>query len=226
MKRINRLKSITKARIEAFLGSLEKPEIIFPQLLKELADKVAEAGKAEAKALSAVKADRRRLDAAIGKAKRFEEGSQLAVKAGDIQTARQAIAAQIKAEKEQSQVRGSLEFSESAYNSAKSARQQLQQNLEELKLKKDQIIARAKSVENKKAVNDVVRGTESILDAVARMESKVEECEDQIESQSEIAQTLGAGFTYERARELESNAEVDRRLNEIKKKILSDEPGI
>ena len=226
MKRINRLKSITKARIEAFLGSLEKPEIIFPQLLKELADKVAEAGKAEAKALSAVKADRRRLDAAIGKTKRFEEGSQLAVKAGDIQTARQAIAAQIKAEKEQSQVRGSLEFSESAYNSAKSARQQLQQNLEELKLKKDQIIARAKSVENKKAVNDVVRGTESILDAVARMESKVEECEDQIESQSEIAQTLGAGFTYERARELESNAEVDRRLNEIKKKILSDEPGI
>ena len=226
MKRINRLKSITKARIEAFLGSLEKPEIIFPQLLKELADKVAEAGKAEAKALSAVKADQRRLDAAIGKTKRFEEGSQLAVKAGDIQTARQAIAAQIKAEKEQSQVRGSLEFSESAYNSAKSARQQLQQNLEELKLKKDQIIARAKSVENKKAVNDVVRGTESILDAVARMESKVEECEDQIESQSEIAQTLGAGFTYERARELESNAEVDRRLNEIKKKILSDEPGI
>jgi len=223
---MKRLKSITKARIEAFLGSLEKPEIIFPQLLKELADKVAEAGKAEAKALSAVKADQRRLDAAIGKTKRFEEGSQLAVKAGDIQTARQAIAAQIKAEKEQSQVRGSLEFSESAYNSAKSARQQLQQNLEELKLKKDQIIARAKSVENKKAVNDVVRGTESILDAVARMESKVEECEDQIESQSEIAQTLGAGFTYERARELESNAEVDRRLNEIKKKILSDEPGI
>src|SRR3989339_957058 len=145
MKRINRLKSITKARIEAFLGSLEKPEIIFPQLLKELADKVAEAGKAEAKALSAVKADQRRLDAAIGKTKRFEEGSQLAVKAGDIQTARQAIAAQIKAEKEQSQVRGSLEFSESAYNSAKSARQQHQHALDELKLKKEQIIARAKS---------------------------------------------------------------------------------
>ncbi len=71
-------------------------------------------------------------------------------------------------------------------------------------------------------VNEIIGGSESILDAVARMEAKVEENEAQCEIQSEIVQTLGASFPYERVRELESNVEVDRRLDDIKKRFKFD----
>lgn len=222
MKRINRLLNITKARIDAFLDTLDKPEIIFPQLLKELNEQINETGKAEAKALSAVKGDRRRLDAAIGKSQRYEEGAQLAVNAGDMETARQAVAAHMHSEKEVEECRRILEISESAYHTAMQVRRQLQDSLHELKLRKDEILTRAKTAQIKTNANAVLVGTDGILEAVARMEAGVETSESTVEIQSKLRQTLGASFPYERIKELESNAEVDRRLEELKKKIKPD----
>jgi phage shock protein A len=224
MGRISRLKTITKSRIEAFLASLETPEIVLPQLMREMAEKVNEAARAEAKALSAVKGDRRRLDAGLGKIVRFKEGAVLAVKAGDTDTARQAIAAQIQAEKEVEKCRSDLAVSESAYNSARQVREQLRQNLKELKLKKNDILAKSRAIRREHSWNRELPGSssgagKSILDMVARMESKVDEAEAEIEIADEITRTLGVSFPYERVKVLESDAEVDRRLNEMKEEI-------
>ena len=224
MGRISRLKTITKSRIEAFLASLEKPEIILPQLMREIEGKVQETVRAEAKALSAVKGDRRRLDAGLGKIVRFQEGAVLAVKANEIDTARQAIAAQIQAEKEVEKCRSNLAISESAYNSASQVRNQLRQNLEELKLKKNDIIERSREIRREQSFHEKFDSFSSgagknILDVVAGMESKIDEAEAEIEIHDEITRTLGISFPYERVKVLESDTEVDRRLNEIKGKI-------
>ncbi|MBC8217857.1 MAG: PspA/IM30 family protein [Planctomycetes bacterium] len=224
MGRISRLRTITKSRIEAFLASLEKPEIILPELMREMEEKVKETARAEAKALSAVKGDRRRLDTGSGKVIRFKEGAVLAVKANEIDTARQAIAAQIQAEKEVEKCRNDLAISESAYNSASQVRRQLRQNLKELKLKKNDIIKRSRQIRRELSLNEKLDSFSSgagknILDVVARMESKVDEAEAEIEVRDEITRTLGISFRYERVKVLESDAEVDRRLNAIKGKI-------
>jgi len=224
MGRISRLKSITRSRIEAFLASLEDPEVILPQLIKEMEDRAREASRAEAKALSAVKGDRRRLDTALGRVIRFKEGAVLAVEVDEIDTARQAIAAQIQAEKEVEKCRNDLAVSESAYNSAGQVRRQLRQNLIELRLKKNDILTRSREIRSQKSSNkklgDLSRdASKNILDIVAKMESKIEEAEGEIEIKDEIARTLGVSFPYERVKVLESDAEVDRRLTEIKRKI-------
>ena len=224
MGRISRLKSITRSRIEAFLASLEDPEVILPQLIKEMEDRAREASRAEAKALSAVKGDRRRLDTALGRVIRFKEGAVLAVEVDEIDTARQAIAAQIQAEKEVEKCRNDLAVSESAYNSAGQVRRQLRQNLIELRLKKNDILTRSREIRSQKSSNkklgDLSRdASKNILDIVAKMESKIEEAEGEIEIKDEIARTLGVSFPYERVKVLESDAEVDRRLTEIKRNI-------
>ena len=224
MGRISRLKTITKSRIEAFLASLETPETVLPQLMREMAEKVEEAARAEAKALSAVKADRRRLDAGLGKIVRFKEGAVLAVKANDTDTARQAIAAHIQAEKEVEKCKNDLAVSESAYNSARQVRKQLRQNLKELKLKKNDILTRSRQIRREQSLNkkwdSLSSGAgENILDMVARMEAKADETEAEIEIADEITRTLGVSFPYERVKVLESDAEVDRRLNEMKEEI-------
>ena len=224
MGRINQLKTITKSRIEAFLASLERPETVLPQLLKELAEKVQEATRAEAKALSAVKADLRRLDAAQGKITRFQQGAALAIKAGETDTARQAIAAQIQAEKEADKCRDNLSLSQAAHSSATAVRSQLQQNLKDLKLRKGEILSRSREIKARQSFTQALsdlssHAGKSILDAVAKMEADVDEAEAQIKIQNEITQTLGVCFPYERIEVLESDAEVEQRLNELKKKI-------
>ncbi|MBN1362781.1 MAG: PspA/IM30 family protein [Sedimentisphaerales bacterium] len=226
MGRIERLKAVTMARIEAFLASLEEPETVIGQLVREMADKVTEAARAEAKALSAVKADRRRLDAASGRVERLGKGATLAVKADELDTARQAIAAQIEAEREVEKCRARLETSESAYHSAGGVRAQLRRQLDELRLRKDDILARVRAVRQRAETQNVAslhEGAGGILEAIARMEMKVDEEEAQIEIQDQIRQTLGATFQHERAVELENDAEVNRRLDELKTRVRRDE---
>jgi len=219
MGQIDRLKRITKARIEAFLDSLETPEVIFPQLIKELSAKVKEAGNAEAKALSAVKADLRRLDQANGMVLRFKEGAGLAVNCGDVETAKQAISAQIHAEQKVDNCKNSLTRSESAYAAARQVRLQLQENLKYLKARKNEILRRHSQAQMKKQMLDIsqTQGTfsdKSIMDAVARIEEKVQLQESHNQVQSEISRSMGLlGIDHpdEKADELE----VQRRLNKI-----------
>ena len=140
-------------------------------------------------------------------------------------TARQAIAAQIETEREAEKCRHSLTVSESAYNSASSVRRQLQDNLNELKVKKDQLLAHAAS-EQKKSKDkfmkiDIDSGS-SILDIVARLEMKVEQAEAEVEIRDQISQTLGLTFQHERVVKLETDAEVGRRLELLKRRIKTD----
>jgi phage shock protein A len=226
MGRIERLKTVTMARIEAFLASLEEPQTVIGQLVREMADRVAEAARAEAKALTAVKADRRRLDTASGRVERLRKGATLAVKADEFDTARQAIAAQIEAEREVEEHRARLETSESAYHAAGGVRAQLQRQLDELRLRKEDILARVRAVRQRAQTQDVAslqKGTGGILEAIARMEMKVDEEEAQVEIQDQIRQTLGATFQHERVVELENDAEVNRRLDELKARVRRDE---
>lgn len=230
MGRIDRLKTVTIARIEAFLASLEEPEMVLPRLVKEMAGAVAEAARAEAKALTAVKADRRRVDTASGRVSRLSEGAKLALNADEVETARQAIAAQIKAEQEVEQCRRNLAVSESAYESARYVRRQLQDQLEELKVRGQEILARVRTLRQRRHLGrrqhaSKGRRVQGILDAITRMEMEVEEQEARLEVRDQIRQTLGATFQHERAIELENDAEVDRRLQELRNEAAGDAPS-
>jgi len=130
---IKRLNRITLARIEAFLASVETPERLLPQIERELADRIGAAVNAEAKALTAVRADRRRLDEAAGRVLRFQQGARLAVDAGDDATAREALAAQLRAEEAVAARQKAQETAESALAEAGRVRRQLQDELARLK---------------------------------------------------------------------------------------------
>jgi phage shock protein A len=220
-KKIERLKRITKARIEAFLDTLERPEVIFPQLIKELSAMLKEAVNSEAKSLSAVKADQRRLDEANGAVLRFEKGAALAVNSSDIETAKHAISAQINAEQNVDRCTKALERSESAYAAARQARVQLQENTKDLKARQSEIIKRSRQAQLQKEILQTQTArdnpsTESIMDAIARIEQKVELQESEIEIRNEISRTLGSAFNAEQITKLDNESEIQRRLDKLK----------
>lgn len=224
MGKIDRLKRITMERIEAFLDSFEKPEYILPQLLKEIGRLAAEAANAKAKSLSAVKSARSRLDEANGKVSRLENGARLAIRADDIETARQAIAVQIQVEQEAQKRRAELELSEKAYRSSSAVYKQLMTNLATLKEKKAAILKRYRQQQLTRQLQKqykpfIVDPEKDILGAIARMESKIEQQEIELEVQTELTKTLGISFNEERVQRLERHAQVDQRLNEMKKQL-------
>jgi phage shock protein A len=214
MKLIERLKRITMGRIEAFLDSVEKPEYIFPQLVRQMGEQVTAAANAEAKSLGAVKGCQRRLDEAAGRLLRLTEGASLAVKANELDLARQAIAAQIQAEEDAAKCKQELEKAELAYQNSSDARKQFTHNLNELKRRKDELITRANQSD---LHSQSLTANDDILETVARMEAKVDIAEAETEIRNEISKTLGLSFDEHRLKKLEQNAEVERRLKEIQK---------
>ena len=222
MGKIDRLKRITLGRIEAFLETLEKPEYILPQLVREMSDLVREAADAKAKALSAVKAARRRLDEANGKVLRLQNGIQLAVQADEMETARQAIAVQIQAEQQAQKCRADLETTEKAYQAADQAYCQLVISLEQLKQKKAQLLRRYRHQElarnlQQQYCRSVIDPNKDVWETISRMEDKLQQQQFELQAQTELIKTLGVGFQDERIETLEHDAEVDRRLETIKK---------
>ena len=219
-----RLHRITIGRIESFLDKVEDPEILFPRLVKEMEQQLQEATRQEATAIASVK--RAELDVAQAE-KRVEElgnGAQRAMEVGDEETARQAIEAQIETEKNLALCQQNFETLDSTLNLATAARKQIQEQLEELKTRKREILTRATVAKTRKKIQRTVNGsigsTDSILDAVARLEANVQETEAELEIQARLTGDARINPSLEKKlAELTSNAEVENRLKELKKKV-------
>ena len=99
----------------------------------------------------------------------------------------------------------------------KPAERGVQQQLDELQSKKDEILTRARVAKTQKKIQQTVSGSsgssESILDAVARLEAGIEEAEAQLEIQGTLAGSSPAGPSLDRRiDELDRNAEIEKRL--------------
>jgi len=215
---IDRLRRITMGRIEAFLDRVERPEDVLPDIVRQLQAKVKQVADAEVKALTALKGACRRLDEASGKMARMESGAAAAVQAGEDALARQALAAQIDAEKRVAAAEAEVARAQGAYDAAKTLRLQFQRDVATLKQRSGEIIARARAARARQAVSEcfAVGGSEDLLETIARMEEKVAQREDTIEAAADVAADLRialADVSDETAR----SEEVQQRLDALKR---------
>jgi phage shock protein A len=213
---INRLRRITRGRIEAFLDSVEDPAAVIPQLVEELAAKVRQAANAEAKALASVKSLQRRLDEATGRVLRLERGAQLAVKRGEDDLARQAVALLIEAERDQSEAQKAVETAGRAHAEARAVRRQLADELESLRARQGQLVARARQAKAPKAADLAGQGR-SLLDEVARMKQRVEDEEATAQAHQEVAGLVEGELSPRRLEQLLRDEEVQSRLDELRR---------
>jgi len=217
-----RLHRITVGRIEAFLSRVEDPELVFPVLIKEMEEQLQAATEAEAKAKATLAGCEREIgrhEETIGK---YGRGALLAIEKGDEETARQSVKAQIEAEKASELSRRNLEIAHQSLDRARASREQIQRQLEELRAKKNEILTRARVAKVQKKIQATVSGTvgssDSILDAVARLEAQIEETEAELEIQANLTGEGTASVSLERKLdELDQEAQVENRLAELKR---------
>ncbi len=220
---IQRIRRLTVARIENFLNTVEDPEVIFPQLVREMEDQVRAAIDAEAKALAALKSAERDAGNTRQKLDRMLRGAEIAVEKGDDKTARDAVKAQIALESDLNVQDDVVTRAGRAYEDAKAARMQIEEQLNELRTKKNEIITRARVAKTQQKIEKTVSGrvnsTASILDAVERMEGKVEEAEAELEIRRGMEKGGVTPSLERRLDELERDSEIEKRLAELKKRI-------
>ncbi len=224
MSIMERLKRVTTGKLEAFLASVEDPETVFPQLVKEMEDQVRAATDAEAKAMAAVKAAERSRDQVAGKLDTMTTGAQSALEQGDEATAREALAAQIQLENEMARRADAVAAANTSYSDAHAARVQTQQQLDDVRAKKDEILTRARVAKSQAKIQRTVQGpaasSGSILDAVSRMEAKVDEQEAELAVRKVMGGTGAGGSASleQRIEKLHKDQEVERRLAALKAK--------
>ncbi|VGO11625.1 Phage shock protein A [Pontiella desulfatans] len=224
MNLIKRMMRISSARIEAFLSSVEDPETMFPQLVREMEEQVGKATEAEAQALTALKLAEKTRDTAKANVERMQAGAELALKNSDESTAREAIAAQLDLEKALKQKAEACDRAQGVYENARSVRAEIKEKLDETRAKQDEILTRARLAKTQKKITETVsspiHSTDSILDAIERLENKVELAEAELEVERELA---GNGATEaalkQRLEQLETEQEVDKRFAELKNKL-------
>jgi phage shock protein A len=225
-----RLHRITIGRIEAFLSRVEDPELVFPVLLKEMEKQLEAATEAEAKASATLKSCEREVSRHSDTVGRYGNGALLAMKKGDEDTARQSVKAQIDAEKASDLSKRNLEIARTSLERAKVGRERIQQQLAELRAKKNEILTRARVAKVQKKIQATVSGSvgssDSVLDAVARLEAQVEETEAEVEIQASLAGEGTAGPSLERKLdELDQEAEIESRLAALRRKAATGEEG-
>lgn len=225
MNVIERLQRLTRARIEAFLTTVEDPELLYPQLLREMEDKVREATQVEAKAAAALKLLQKEVAELREKIQRMQRGAELAMSKNDEATARDALSAQINLEGDVGRKESAIPRLEQALENARDARKDIQTKLDEMRAKKDEILTRARTARNQKAIEKSVHGrsssASSILDTVSQMEGKIEETETELEIQREVSRQSGGPGLEKRLKDLETGASIDDRLAALKLKAGS-----
>ena len=186
-------------------------------------EQLVAATEAEAKATATLKHCEREVRRHGETINRYENGALLAVRKGDEQTARDAVKAQIEAEKVSGFSKKNLEIAGESLERSTMSRKRIQQQLEELRAKKDEILTRARVAKVQKKIQRSVEGTvgssDSILDAVARLEAGIEETEAELEIQASlVGEGTASPSLDKRLEELDDEAEIEKRLADLKKK--------
>jgi phage shock protein A len=224
MNLIKRMMRISNAHIESFLSSVEDPEKMFPQLVREIEEQVGKAAESEAQALTALKLAERTQQTAESNVKRMLAGAELALKNSDEVTAREAIAAQIDLEKALKQKTEACERAKESYENARAVRIQIREKLDETRAKQDEILTRARAAKTQhkieKTLNSPAHSSDSIIDAIERLESKVEQAEAELAVEREMAGNGSSDIALkQRLEQLEMEQDVEARMAALKAKL-------
>ena len=228
---LGRIAQLTRANINAMLDSAEDPEKMLDQIIRDYTSNIADAEDAIAQTignLRMMEEDEREAQETAGQW--GKKASAAAAKARELRTAgnateadrfenlaRIALKRQIDYEDQVRDLRPSIERQSEVVAKLKDGLNMMRVKLEELRSKRDQLVARAKTAEAQSQVQGAISSM-NVLDPtseVGRFEEKVRREEARVAGQAELAaSSLDAQFE-----ELEGDTtalEIEARLSELK----------
>ncbi len=219
----SRLGTLIKSNLNDLITKAEDPEKMLTQVLGEMQAQLIEAKKAVAVAIADEKKLQKQYTAEADKSKEWERKAMVAVRAGDDNLARQALARKQEHEQIATQFQQQWLAQKQAVEKLKDALRLLNNKIEEAKRKKNILIARKKRAEAQQQIANTMQGlgNTSAFDTFDRMAERIQLMEAEAEAGAELAGELSGDTLESRFLQLEKGgaSSDDDALSDLKAKM-------
>ncbi len=214
---LGRIGDLISANVNAMLDGAEDPEKMANEYLRQLTNEVYEVRTGVAAAMAdEAKLEQRRI-ASFGEVSQWQSKAEAALRAGDEQLAKAALARKLQAQKIAEQYQAQETAQEEQVSAMQNALVQLETRIAEVKAKKELIIAKKNRAQTQEALQRTAQhmGSISALDKLDQLEERVD---DKL-ARADAMQKLEQGSLEARFQDLEKKTEVDSELAEMKRKL-------
>jgi phage shock protein A len=217
MSIFGRIGDLLSANINAMLDKAEDPEKMADEYLRQLNNELYEAKTSVAAAMAdAMKLNTKEAQY-TAEAEQWSSKAEAALRAGDEELAKAALARKVQAGKLSQQYKDQSDQQDQQVEQLQNALVQLETRIAETRAKRELIVAKKNRAQTQEAIQRTARGLGdmSAMDKLDRLEEKVDDRLARADAMSKLEQgTLEGKF-----RDLEKDQEVDAELAELKRKL-------
>ncbi|HEX9370977.1 MAG TPA: PspA/IM30 family protein [Roseiflexaceae bacterium] len=217
MSIFSRVRDLLSANINAMLDSAEDPEKMADEYLRQLNNELYEAKTSVASAMADATKLNNKETQYTAETEQWASKAEAALRAGNEELAKAALARKVQASKLAQQYRGQSDAQDQQVEQLQQALVQLETRIAETRAKKELIVAKKNRAQTQEAIQRTVRGLGEInaMDKLDRLDERVD---DRLAKADAMAKLEG-GTLESQFRDLERDTEVDSELAELKKKL-------
>jgi len=219
---IERIKTILRANINDMISKAEDPEKILNQLIMDMQDSYSQAREQVKVAIADEKMLEMKYQEVSQKVDHYKSAAEAALKRGDEELARAALARKLEAEQLANEYKLQLDKQHQAVEILKMGLEALDKKIDEAKRKKDLLIARAQRAEAAETINktlEQVTVDTGPFEAFERMSDKVESVEASAEASQEMAALEMKKASLEEELERAGDIDVESELAALKSEM-------
>ena len=184
----SRIGDILKANINDMIDKAEDPEKMVKQIILDLQKEVNQGTQALGKAMASERIAKRQYEDAAKVSSDWEAKAKAALNAGDVDLAKKALAAKVKADEKTTKYQEMYQQISTQTQQVREQVEALKEKLEEAKSRQALLVARSQMAKTQKNLAQSVGGLDSssALDKFNRMEEKVSRQEAEAEAFAEL----------------------------------------
>lgn len=217
----SRIGSLFKSNINDMISKAEDPEKMLNQVLVDMKGQLVEAKKQVAVAIADEKRLKKQYEDEASKGQDWERKAMMAVRAGDDELAREALARKTEHDEHTGTMEAQWMAQKTAVDQLKDQLRMLNSKIEEASRKKNILIARKKRAEAQKTIHETMAGLNdtSAFDTFDRMANKIDQLEAEAEANAEVSEQLTGNNLEQRFKKLEAGSGSEHALLELKAKM-------
>ena len=214
---LNRVRNIVRANVNDVLTRAEDPEKALDQMIADWSADLVKVRQAAALAIAAQNRLQAEYDQRAQAIQDWQRRAEVAVDKGDDSLARQALGRKLQYQNEADQLRQSLEAQASHLDQLRASVQDLETRVQQAVMKRNQLVARYRSAEAMKSLEQELGRTGGGGQALDRLESRTVDAEAQAAAYSELSRDS----LEDRFAQLEHGTTVDSELAALKQQRVA-----
>lgn len=206
---VNRLSNIFKAKVNTAIDDIENPIELLDQKVRDMDKTLNDAKVASAQILGNVHETEKKLEKAKLESKDFDEKVKLAVKVGNDDLAKRALAKKLEADKSVQSLTTSYQEASTKAQAIKAKLRELEEEIQKTRTYRDEAAARYSNAEASKQVNEVLSNVNAGSNKI-----NLDDIERKIEKKEALAEGLG---------DLQEDNTLDKEFEKLGEVSLDDE---